>query len=236
MARGMWIGVSGVARKIKNYWIGVDSAGYRLLYNVPMYDKINIGGDIFTVIGHDVATKYTALSGKGSLLWHDEPEVTSPVSWTEKGATSAINNTITSMAKSTSSAKFKILNYQCFKYHLSQEGSVRYYNGTAVSHWAAGARTGYEYVQARYDSSGNYIDGDYYNWFSTSFHWVESDGSGGGYSDDSTIADHMSSPPNGIEGSIPSSIKHYYYYACEVDGNTKVTYNSNTGYWELFSE
>ena len=149
---------------------------------------------------------------------------------TATGVDTAYNTTITNMAFSnhysggsspnvSTTHKFRIIPGIEI---LSGSSAIRKdSNGNAVSHWledtsvttGASAETNWE---------------TYYGpWW---FYYVDSSGTRQSIRTGSSM-ESSSSTPSEYPGKTHN---YYYYYACEVDGNTKVKYNSTSGIWELY--
>lgn len=155
-----YFGVGNVVRKVKNGYLGVGGVARQFyssgstIGDLAIGSVVSIGGDTFTVVEKNISK--SPWSGNGTILLSDTPASTAAQTWDNSRASIALNSTVASLAKATSTGN----------HNWTSGGSeyIRYVNGEAVTYWLDGAYENSMYIDSKYDSSGNYIGGDYYEY------------------------------------------------------------------------
>lgn len=238
MAKGVYFGVSGVARNVIEFWFGHSAAAPVNISTVPVGHSVEIGGNRFTVISHGYS-KY-GFSGTGTILWGETPigqnTWSNIFTWgsayrsnVATGVDSAYNTTITNLAISnpytggaspsiTTAHKFRIIPDTDI---LNGVSAVRRdASGNAVAHWL-----GHATVTTEASSATGWED-QYGPWW---FYYVDSSGNRQSIKTGESMESDTSTPSEYPD----STHNYYYYYACEVPGETKVTTTSTANLWTL---
>lgn len=211
-----YFGVANVTRKVKSGFTGVNGVARQFyssgstIGDLALGTVVSIGGDTFTIVERNKTNN--PWSGDGTILLSDTPASTAVQTWDGHRASVKLNNTVTSLAKATSTGN----------HNWTSGGTryIRYVNGTAVGYWLDGVYENSMYIDSKYDSSGNYIGGDYYE-YNCYVYVMNSNGkvstASTGYYED------------GADTSMLKS-KYWTFRFCEVDNDLLFTEGSD-GIW-----